>query len=183
MIGACFVPVALAYVPNKIHPGISTPLGFFDPLKFSATVSEGRFKFYQEAEIKHGRVAMLAAVGFPVAEQYHPLWGGTIDVPSYVAFQASPLQTFWVDVLLFIAIFEVFSVFAFNNPFEDGNELWTIKASHEPGNFNFDPLNLKPKDKDALYDMKTREINNGRVAMGAIAIMVLQELMTGSKLF
>ena len=38
-------------------------------------------------ELKHGRVAMLAALGFPIAEQFHPLFGGEIDVPSYIAFQ------------------------------------------------------------------------------------------------
>jgi light-harvesting complex I chlorophyll a/b binding protein 4 len=177
-----FIVCVTSYTFNKAPAGVTAPLGFFDPLQFSTNVSASRFKFYQEAEIKHGRVAMLAAVGFPLAEQYHPLWGGKIDVPSYIAFQASPLQTFWLDVLLFIAIFEVFSVFTFNNPFE-GNEPWTMKESHEPGNFNFDPLRLKPTKENALYDMKTREINNGRVAMGAISIMVIEELMTQNKLF
>ena len=174
--------LSYSYVPIKYTPGISAPLGFFDPLKFSSKVSESKFKFYQEAEFKHGRVAMLASVGFPLAEQYHPLWGGKIDVPSYIAFQATPLQTFWFDVILFIAIFEVFSVFTFNNPFE-GNELWSMKESHEPGDFGFDPLNLKPKDETLLNDIKTRELNNGRVAMAAITIMVLYELLTGNKLF
>lgn len=167
---------------NKIVPGMNAPLGFFDPLKLSSQVSEQRFKFYQEAEIKHGRVAMLASLGFPIAEQYHPLWGGKIDVPSYIAFQASPLQIFWFDVILFISIFEIFSVFTFNNPFE-GFEPWTMKNSHSPGDLNFDPLNLKPTNDEELFKMQTKEINNGRVAMGAIAIMVIQELVTKQKLF
>lgn len=175
-----------SYVPNKVPgvtpPGITKPFGFFDPLKFSSTVSESKFKFYQEAELKHGRVAMLAAVGFPLAEQVHPLWGGNINVPSYIAFQATPLQVFWVDVVLFIAIFEIFSVYTFNNPFE-GYEPWTIKRSHTPGDFGFDPLGLLPKDEDGKRLMKTKELNNGRVAMGAIAIMMLQELLTGQKIF
>lgn len=171
-----------SYIPGKLTPGVIAPLGFFDPVSFSAKVSAPKFKFFQEAEIKHGRVAMLAALGFPVAEQYHPLWGGNIDVPSYIAFQASPLQMYWFDVLLLIAIFEVFSVFTFANPFE-GNEPWTMKDSREPGNFNFDPLHLKPADESALYDMKTREINNGRLAMGAITVMVIQEYLTKTKLF
>lgn len=176
-----FIVCATAYTTKPVA-GVLAPLGFFDPLKFSSKVSEGRFKFYQEAEIKHGRVAMLASIGFPVAEQYHPLWGGNNDAPSYISFQSSPLQTFWFDVLLLIAVFEVFSVFAFNNPFE-GYEPWTIKDKHEPGNFNFDPLNLKPIGDEKYQNMKSKEINNGRVAMGAITIMVLQELFTGSKLF
>ncbi|KAH8060103.1 chlorophyll A-B binding protein [Aureococcus anophagefferens] len=51
--------------------------------------------YVQEAEIKHARVAMLAAVGFPLQEQFHPLFGGDIDAPSYISFQMTPLQTFW----------------------------------------------------------------------------------------
>merc|ERR1711953_529157 len=79
--------------------------------------SEGKIKFYREVELKHGRVAMLAALGFLVGEHFHPLFGGQIDVPSYVAFQQTPLQTFWPLVLIAIAIPEVFSVFTFNAPY------------------------------------------------------------------
>merc|ERR1712224_800128 len=38
----------------------------------------GQALFYREVELKHGRVAMLAALGFLVGEQYHPLFGGDI---------------------------------------------------------------------------------------------------------
>ena len=31
---------------------------------------------YREAELKHGRVAMLAAWGMITADKYHPLFGG-----------------------------------------------------------------------------------------------------------
>lgn len=76
----------------KGMPGITGPLDFFDPLGYSEAegVTEGKIRFYREAELKHGRVAMLAALGFLVGEQFHPLFGGNVDVPSYVAFQASP---------------------------------------------------------------------------------------------
>merc|ERR1719230_440670 len=61
----------------KTLPGITSPLGFFDPAGFCSTdgasnteVSEGKVRFYREVEIKHSRVAMLAALGFPLAEQF-----------------------------------------------------------------------------------------------------------------
>merc|ERR1712216_1044039 len=60
----------------------------------------------QEAEIKHARVAMLAALGYPVAEIFHPLWGGSINEPSLIAFQATPLQTFWPIVVGAIGLIE-----------------------------------------------------------------------------
>merc|ERR1719498_556043 len=83
----------------KEMPGVTGPLGFFDPLGFSADASEGKIKFYREVELKHGRVGMLASLGFLVGENFHPLFGGDIDVPSYLAFQQTPLQTFWPAVV------------------------------------------------------------------------------------
>ena len=166
----------------KAMPGATAPLGFFDPLGYCTAdgVTEGKVRFYREAELKHGRVAMLAALGFLVGEQFHPLWGGNIDVPSYVAFQETPLQTFFFPVVLSLAVFEIFSVFTFNTPQEG---VWTIKSTHEPGNMGFDPLGLKPTDPVELEAMQTKELNNGRLAMIAMAGMVGQELATGSKLF
>merc|ERR1712061_142288 len=125
-------------------PGISAPLGFFDPLDFCGEASEGKIKFYREVELKHGRVAMLAALGFLVGEQFHPLFGGSIDVPSYVAFQETPLQTFWPAVVLFIAIPEVFSVFTFQSPLESTLNTFKMRADRVPGDLGFDPLGLKP---------------------------------------
>lgn len=132
-------------------------------------------------ELKHGRVAMLASLGFVVGEQFHPLFGGDIDVPSYIAFQETPLQTFWPAVIALVSIIEVFSVFSFNSPF--GGEPWSIRSDYESGDLGFDPLGLKPADALEFKEMATKEINNGRLAMIAIAGMVVQELASGKKLF
>ena len=167
----------------KTLPGITGPLDFFDPAGFCSMegVTEGKLRFYREVEIKHCRVAMLAALGFVVAENFHPLWGGGIDVPSYVAFQQTPLQTFWPAVVLLISVAEVYSVFSFNSPFT--GEPWTIRSDFAPGDLGFDPLSLKPAGAAELKLMQTKELNNGRLAMLGIAGMVGQELATGGKLF
>ena len=47
----------------------------------------------------------------------------------------------------------------------------------------FDPLGLKPTNPLELKEMQTKELNNGRLAMIAIAGMVVQEIATGKKLF
>jgi len=172
-----FDPVTFA----KSLPGISGPLGFFDPLGFCTEATEGKIRFYREVELKHGRVAMLASLGFLVGEQFHPLWGGNVDVPSYIAFQETPLQTFWPAVVLAISVLEVFSVFSFQSPF--GGEPWSIRTDYEAGDLGFDPLGLKPTNPTELAEMQTKELNNGRLAMFGIAGMVGQELATGDKLF
>lgn len=191
--------------------GISAPLGFWDPAGFSEGKTEGTLRFYREVEIKHGRVSMLAALGFPVAEHFHPLFGGYIDVPSYVAFQQTPLQSFWPLVLAAISIFELSSVFAFDRPYDlfysvslqrrstavspnavwcslchraqEGGGFWSIRSEHPPGDLGFDPLSLKPSDKEEMLQMQTKELNHGRLAMLGIAGMVAQELATGEKLW
>merc|ERR1711903_386784 len=104
---------------------------------------------------------MLASLGFVVAEQFHPLFGGNVDLPSYIAFQSTPLETFWPAVVAAIAIPEVFSVFTFNDPytyFEGGPSLWTIKSDHVPGDLGFDPLGLKPTDPAEFKEMQTKEL-------------------------
>merc|ERR1719326_639824 len=173
----------------KSLPGVTGPLGFFDPLGFCSAddISEGKIKFYREAELKHGRVGMLASLGFLVGENFHPLFGGDIDVPAYLAFQQTPLQTFWPAVVAAIAIPEIFSVFTFETPalFAEkgkGGMVWSIRSDYESGDLGFDPLGLKPTDPAELKEMQTKELNNGRLAMIAAAGMIVQELATGEKL-
>merc|ERR1711990_915651 len=177
----------------KTLPGILPPMGFWDPLGFCSAddITEGKIKFYREVELKHGRVGMLAALGFVVGENFHPLFGGNIDVPAYLAFQETPLQTFWPVVVFAIAIPEIFSVFTFETvgatdsrgkPTPQGQP-WAIRADHEAGDLGFDPLGLKPTDPAELKEMQTKELNNGRLAMIAAAGMIVQELATGNKLF
>jgi hypothetical protein len=167
--------------------GVTAPLGFFDPLGFSTDCSTGKLLFYREVELKHGRVGMLASLGFLVGENFHPLFGGDIDVPAYIAFQQTPLQTFWGSVLAAIALPEVFSVFSFESPFGDPMDQrvgwWSIRSDHTPGDLGFDPLGLKPKDPKEFKEMQTKELNNGRLAMIATAGMIAQELATGQKIF
>ena len=177
----------------KSLPGATAPLGFFDPLGFcTGGATEGRVRFLREAEVKHGRVAMLAALGFVVAEGFHPLFGGAVDVPSYIAFQQTPLQDNWKSVLAVAAVLELSSINSFYFPvgifWKAGKRnvvprLWHIRSEHMPGDLGFDPAGLKPKGPTELATMQAKELNNGRAAMIGVAGMVAQELATGSPLF
>lgn len=166
---------------DSLLAGITAPLGYFDPLGLATTVTAGKLLFYREVELKHGRVAMLASLGMLIGEQFHPLFGGDINVPAYIAFQQTPLETFWPAVVAAIAIPEIFSVFTFQEP--NKGEMWAMKEDHVPGDLGFDPLGLKPTDPQELKDMQAKELNNGRLAMIAAAGMIAQEIATGQKLF
>jgi hypothetical protein len=177
--------VASKALVKEEMPGVIEPTGFWDPLGFSTDVSDGKLLFYREVELKHGRVGMLASLGFLVGENFHPLFGGDIDVPAYVAFQQTPLETFWKAVVIAVAIPELFSVFSFAEPDDggQGGEWWTMKTDRVPGDLGFDPLGLKPTDPEEFKTMQTKELNNGRLGMLAAAGMIAQELATGQKLF
>ena len=185
------VSLTMKALSAKDLPGVTAPLDYFDPLGFCNGVDEGRIRFYREVELKHGRVAMLAALGFVVGENFHPLFGGNIDVPSYIAFQQTPLQEFWRYVMFAIGLLELVSVSSFEFPvaieWSDGQRrvfprLWQVRASHKLGDFGFDPMGLKPTTEAELKAMQSKELNNGRAAMIGIAGMVAQELASGAKL-
>eukprot|EP00747_Dinoflagellata_sp_TGD_P146464 gnl/TRDRNA2_/TRDRNA2_176696_c0_seq6.p1 gnl/TRDRNA2_/TRDRNA2_176696_c0~~gnl/TRDRNA2_/TRDRNA2_176696_c0_seq6.p1 ORF type:complete len:310 (+),score=78.61 gnl/TRDRNA2_/TRDRNA2_176696_c0_seq6:76-1005(+) len=168
---------------ESLMSGVTAPLGYFDPLGFSSDCSAGKFLFYREVELKHGRVGMLASLGIIVGEQYHPLFGGNIDSPAAFAFQETPLQQFWPAVVAAIAIPEVYSTFAFQDPGAGKGEQWAMRTDLQPGNLGYDPLGLKPVDPTQFQIMQTRELNNGRLAMLAAAGMLAQELASGKKIF
>lgn len=164
----------------SLMPGVSAPLGFFDPAGLCQGASEGKICFYREVELKHGRLSMMACLGYGIGERFHPGWGGNIDVASYKAWQETPLQTNWGPIVFIAFLQEIFSIFTFESPLK---EPWAMRTDYESGNFGFDPLNLRPDDAENWQDIQTKEINNGRVAMFGIIGMIGQEMATGQKIF
>jgi hypothetical protein len=62
---------------------------------------------------------------------------------------------------------------------EPNDALWLLRDSYTPGDIGFDPLGLKPTDREELKSMQTKELQNGRLAMLAVAGFVAQELVDG----
>lgn len=153
--------------------GASAPFGFFDPAKMSLDITEEAYKLYQEAEIKHGRVSMLAFLGMVVGEIMNPLFDGKITGPAIYQFQQAdalvPNSLFTVGVLWLIAMIEGQTIMDAWQPLDETMKeplgLAKLKKSHTPGNLKFDPLKLMPKNEKDLNVMKTKELNNGRLAM------------------
>ena len=58
-------------------PGAVSPLGFFDPLGFTKEMELNGVKRFREAEVMHGRVAMMAMAGWLSDESIpgaFPVW-------------------------------------------------------------------------------------------------------------
>ena len=59
--------------PAVQMPGILPPTDFIDPARLSRMQTSDKLAYAHDAESKHGHVAMLAALGLPVAGTFHPV--------------------------------------------------------------------------------------------------------------
>jgi len=178
---------APATAPVEDLIGVIAPFDtVFDPLKFSENADAATMLRYREAEITHGRVSMVAALGFLVGEQVEGspfcLFGQSVTGPAIDHFEAVP-TAFWLLLVGVIGVAESTRVQkGWANPFQaDG--LFLLREDYQPGNLSFDPLGLTPTDEAELMDLRLKELSNGRLAMVGIAGMVVQELVNGLQVF
>jgi len=159
-------------------PGALPPTGYFDPIGFARYgISLNEVKRYREAEVQHGRVSMVAIVGYYAGESLPSPFG--ITGPANDQLQQTPLPAF---VLLTAAIAAAELQRARIGWLEPDFSQWsktlfTLRDSYYPGDLGFDPLGFKPSDAKKFADMQTRELQNGRLAMIGIAGIISQELV------
>merc|ERR1719356_2076120 len=158
-----------AFDASKAAVGVTAPLGYWDPVGLMKDGSgnwkdEAVFNAYQDAEIKHGRVAMMAAAGL-VANTFWK-WPGFTDVPGGFAALSTEKGGGGFGILVLLAgFFELV--------------WWKKDPSKEPGNLG-DPAGVMSKSDGDDWDgystaMRNREINHGRLAMSAFAFGALAE--------
>ena len=158
-------------------PGAVAPTGYFDPLGFAQTgITLNEVKRNREAEVMHGRLAMLATVGFLAGEAIPGPFGLTGPANDQLA--QLPLIPFALLTVMIGSAELKRATIGWVEP-DFGNwtkTLWKLRDNYYPGDVGFDPLGLKPTDPAKFADMQTRELQNGRLAMiGAIG-MISQEI-------
>eukprot|EP00285_Hemiselmis_virescens_P006755 CAMPEP_0173382602 /NCGR_PEP_ID=MMETSP1356-20130122/5115_1 /TAXON_ID=77927 ORGANISM="Hemiselmis virescens, Strain PCC157" /NCGR_SAMPLE_ID=MMETSP1356 /ASSEMBLY_ACC=CAM_ASM_000847 /LENGTH=215 /DNA_ID=CAMNT_0014337031 /DNA_START=39 /DNA_END=686 /DNA_ORIENTATION=- len=140
----------------------------FDPLGFSDVFD---LRVLREAELKHGRFAMLAVLGFVVQEFYTlPFFPkmAPVDAHDYFVTQGGGSQIiFWIS---FVEIFGVVALFE------------TLQGKRDAGDYAFDPLNLA-KDEVTLARYRQAEIKHARLAMIAIGGFIHQFWVTKQTVF
>ena len=141
----------------------------FDPLGFSNVVD---LKWLREAELKHGRVCMLAATGFIVQDvAQFPGVTKTFGAAKMtelhdVAVKQGAMQ----QLLVWLGFIEIFGFVAIVQMLQGGER--------QPGDFGFDPLNCGANE-EALARRQLVELKNGRLAMIATAGMLHHYFITG----
>ena len=143
----------------------------FDPLGLADEPK--KLAWYREAEIKHARLAMLAAAGWPLSEKLNLNPDLLVNgrAPSLLNGGLGNINTlYWVAALGLAIYVESKSI---------DSQLDTGKRSDDylPGMMGFDPLG-----QDSPF-MRNAEIMNGRVAMMAITLYALQEAVTKAPIF
>jgi len=199
----------LEVLASELNPKI----GFFDPLDLSSAVfwggdekiwnleasNEATIGFLRHAEIKHGRVAMAAFVGYLVqAGGFHWPWAMTLAGSQFPIAELSP-EAQWVaiplaakaQIISFVGILELWSEAAGDKHYMMGGKPGyfppfkgnTKMQLPHPVPFNlYDPFGFI--EKKATDESKAKglvkEINNGRLAMIGIMAFVAESKVPGA---
>jgi len=136
---------------------------------------------YRDAELRHGRLAMLAALAWPIQELASPTISKLVSAKTLLSdgrspsvlngeIGAGPIPFFLFGVAIGIGAIDYKSL----KLKEEAGKDWL------PGDYGFDPLNLlKGASPLQIKDMQAKEINNGRLAMLAVTTYVIQEALSG----
>jgi len=165
--------------PKLLDGTLAGDVGF-DPFGLAGDSKEDLI-FKREAEIKHSRLAMLAAVGWPIAELFDRKIAGFLGIndsltptgqaPSLLNGGLEKIEPeFWV---ILVSVAGLAEIGADETKEEKGDK-------YIPGDCGFDPLKLFPENKEEQLLMMTKEIKHGRIAMMAILGYVVQELLYNS---
>lgn len=197
-------------IPRDKLPGVFYDT-YFDPLSLSSSVSDRSLKLWREAELKHGRICMLASVGLLLQELWHPLFGFSgkpLPAPIYHFQEVQGIPGFLPILLVGIAIVEGAAISKYWYTDDKGKiQIITKHYSRHiltsgtdgrsytsddslPGDLNFDPFGFSPDKKyktkstynnvnPEMKSMLSKELNNGRTAMIAVAGFVAQQLVDG----
>jgi len=166
---------ALAAANFDEELGATAPLGFFDPINLVMDADQAEFDRLRYVELKHGRVSMLAVVGYLVQEAGVRL-PGNIDTSGtsfasirngFAAFNDMPALGV-AQLVAFVGFLELFVMKDITGTGE------FVGDFRNDGAFD---LGWDTFDERTKFRKRSIELNNGRAAMmGILALMVHEQL-------
>merc|ERR1719190_300530 len=159
--------------------GVQDPVGFWDPLGFTADGDLLAFKRRRCVELKHGRISMLATMGYITPEvtgrfpgYLSPSLGLKFaDIPTGLAAVSKVPALGWVQMVAYAGYCELSGPTTRAANTSDYSDI-------TPGDYGFKVLTSD--DPAELTKKLNAEIANGRLAMMAIMGMFFQDGLTGS---
>jgi len=159
----------------------------FDPFNFASNADA--LQWQRKAELKHGRLAMLASVGWPMAELFHLNFAQALDLPYSLAsggrvpsvlndgLAHADFPVFWIAVLSAAAAIEILeSVGETQYPVEMASSSFLSAAA--AGRMMWED-EVDDEEKPSHF-MQEAEIFNGRLGMLAITTFAIQECLQNS---
>jgi len=131
---------------------------------------------YREAEIRHGRLAMLAAVFWPLQEMLDRLllddFGSVVGNLVFGGVTLPYIPLVMTAIMLLLGYLDIF-----RQQLKESEELG---EAFLPGDCFWDPLKILEGAPDSMKrNMQERELFNGRMAMLAIAAYIWEEVRRG----
>lgn len=151
--------------------GSTKPLENFDPLNLSLSSTDERILFFREAELKHGRIAMVSSLLIPFLDKMDP------NVLGIHGFNHLPDK---VQLLIVGHMFIAEFASMFKGWEKPWKKLFTLKSDYQPGDLGF---KLSSKSDEEMNILMDKELNNGRLAMIGAFGMIAQQLVTQQHLF
>merc|ERR1719253_2458336 len=172
--------------------GVQAPVGFWDPAGFTSDGDQIDFYRRRKIELKHGRVSMLACLGYIVPEfvkfpgYLSPSTGLKFaDVPTGLAATTKVPAVGWAQYTIFCGICELFLLH--QDPDKPPGKLETRFFGEENTNYEYGSLGIPGylggapiADPEIKKKKLNAELANGRLAMMAIIGMFFQDGLTGS---
>eukprot|EP00980_Cylindrotheca_fusiformis_P002736 scaffold634_cov97-Cylindrotheca_fusiformis.AAC.3 len=162
---------SLAAFENEV--GVQAPLGLWDPLKLISDGNQAKFDALREREIKHGRVAMLAVVGY-LTTAAGIRFPGAENIPDGLASWQALLdsrdgQNVLIQMLAFFTVAEIVN----------RDAAWLDNKAEFVGDYRNGALDFGWDKLDDATKLRKRsiELNNGRAAMMGIWGLVTHELL------
>jgi len=153
--------------PEKLDGSMIGDVGF-DPMGLSEIQAD--LKYARWAEIKHGRVCMLAIVGM-LWQEYGPHWEGAAYATRDVLAAPGAVGTgVNLQILLGIGVLEMAN---FNAHYGDDTE---------PGDYGLDFGFLNNRTPEQVLFLKEAEMKHCRLAMGAFMGAFAQTILFGKLL-
>jgi len=158
--------------PSK-ELGACPPLGYWDPFGMMAFQDEEKFRRNRELELKHGRICMVAAIGMIVPDLFGR-FGGYLSPSMDLKFSDIPCT---IEAIYKVPVAGWLQIFALAGAIEAKNLAFPTNYGYPPFWGQINKLSPEEKQKKLLA-----EINNGRLAMMAMAAIVAQNGATGQSL-